>query len=73
MKIDKPGKCFICGKECLQFWYWHEECRKRYIQENQQVRMIPLPDVIPKPQENPFEHHHEKDEDFDEEYYDEEE
>jgi len=34
--------------------------------------MIPLPDIIPKPQENPFDHQHEK-EDFDEEYYDEEE
>jgi len=28
------GICFICKEPCEVYWYWHPECKKKYIKEN---------------------------------------
>jgi len=27
------GLCFICKKKCEELWYWHPECRVKYIED----------------------------------------
>ncbi len=33
-KIESHGKCWFCRKECDKFWYWHKDCKKKFMDEN---------------------------------------
>lgn len=32
-KIESSGKCWFCKEPCDQQWYWHIECKQKFMEE----------------------------------------
>jgi len=33
-QIQGNGKCWFCGETCEKLWYWHKECKEKWVEEN---------------------------------------